>query len=109
MAWLTEYDAQAGIRAECESGNMPADKYRHLMESMGGSCVLNKYKNLLEGLAPGISPPPAVYGLPTKTYTYCLGDSTLQMWGKKKSNRSGYPTAADETSLRWSVGNCKSE
>ena len=60
-------------------------------------------------MAPGISPPPAVYGVPTSTYTYVLGDSTLAMHGAKKSKKGGYPTAQDETTLRWSLGECRAE
>ena len=69
MAWFTESDAQANIREKCDSGSMPADKYRRLVKSMGGSSVLDKYKNLQEGFAPGISPPPAVHGVPHGTWT----------------------------------------
>ena len=88
---------------------MPADKFRHMLDTFGGNCVLTKYKCLLEGMAPGISPPPAVYGVPTATYTYVLGDATLAMHGAKKSKKGGYPTAQDETTLRWSRGECRSE
>ena len=88
---------------------MSADEYRRLVKSMGGSSVLDGYKNLQEGLARGVSPPPAVHGVPHGTWAYVFWDSSLQMKGPKRNAKKQSPNAGHETTRRWCSGTCRSE